>query len=100
MLDRGKVTISSAFKNLLIKEVHSLGESRKPIKTGIERIAESVNEKGIPEDQRIQIVIGIKKKNGQFVAYGPTMEEREAELKKKYGTVKGAVFIQLVDQYE
>jgi len=28
------------------------------------------------------------------------MEEREAELKKKYGTVRGVVFIQVVDQYE
>ncbi|HEX3010184.1 MAG TPA: hypothetical protein VHO90_21480 [Bacteroidales bacterium] len=77
-----------------------MGESRKPIETGIEPIAESVNEEGIPEDQRIQIVMGMKKKSGQFVAYGPTMEEREAEIKKKYGTVKGVVFIQLVDQYE
>jgi len=77
-----------------------MGESRKSIKTRIERIAAAENEKGIPDDQRIQIVFGLTKKNGQFVAYGATMEEREAELKKKYGTVRGVVFIQVVDQYE
>jgi len=77
-----------------------MGESIKPIKRRTDRIEASGHESCIPEDQQLQIVIGIKKKNGKFVAYGPTVEEREAELEKKYGTTKGVVFILLVDRYE
>jgi hypothetical protein len=67
----------------------------------IERLEAAINVAGIiPEDHKCQVIIGERSfKTGEFTPDKDSVEEREAELLKRYGTVQGVTFVELTDRF-
>lgn len=71
------------------------------IKSRLDAIEKAMIPGGMPEHDRLQIIVGCSI-NGQFVPNNnaDTVERRSANLKAKYGTDEGAIFIKLVDSFQ
>ncbi len=71
------------------------------IKSRLDALEKAMIPGGIPEEDRLQIISGCSI-NGQFVpsTRTETEERRAANLKAKYGTSEGAIFVKLIDQFQ
>ena len=71
------------------------------VKGRLEAIEKAVSFKGIPDNEKLQVIKGSSIK-GKFVPDDPqdTIENREATLIAKHGTAAGAVFVNLIDRFE
>ena len=71
------------------------------IKSRLEAIEKAMIPSGIPEHDRLQIIPGCSV-NGRFVPdnSADTEEHRSANLRAKYGTNEGAIFVKLIDQFQ
>jgi hypothetical protein len=66
----------------------------------LQKIEMAVAGSGIPKAEQVQVVVG-RMEEGRFIPNDPkdSVEKRKESLFKRYGTIEGAIFIDLVDYH-